>query len=313
MIRPLAVAVGDAAGVGPQVALDALAELRPEGGAIVFGDAARLAPLVRERGLEARLVDAGALSDGDVARHAPSSVVGAQALRALDAAIDSVLAGDARALVTGPVSKEAIVASGTPFKGQTEHLARRAGLEDDAVTMMFLGRRLRIALATTHASVRDAATSLRVADVVRSGRHLAEALSRLGVAAPRIDVTGVNPHAGEGGLFGDEEIRVVGPACDRLRSEASAGVVFVGPRAAEASLREAAEGKVDGVVAMLHDQATIASKLLDWGQAVNVTWGLPFVRTSVDHGVAFDAAAKGGGDHDGMLAALRLACQLVPR
>lgn len=325
MELPFAISVGDAAGIGPQVAVDAVAAALGEDRAVLFGDGARLQRLLNARGIDAvivssaeaagsqrvAVVDVGAISDAIVSTHAASAEAGAAAIRALDAAIDAVLTGQARAVVTGPVSKEAIVASGTAFVGQTEHLARRAGLSDDAVTMLFLGPRLRVGLVTTHVSVADAARHIDVARVERTVRHLAQALRRLEPHRPlRIDVTGLNPHAGEGGLFGSEESDVIAPACAQLRASeafASAGLTIVGPRAAEASFREAASGKVDGVVAMIHDQATIASKLLDWGDAVNVTWGLPFVRTSVDHGVAFDAAATGGADAAGMIAALRMA------
>jgi 4-hydroxy-L-threonine phosphate dehydrogenase PdxA len=255
------------------------------------------------------------VSDAAVALHAPGAEVGRHSLAALDAAIDAVVGGRARAVVTGPVSKEAIVAAGHAFIGQTEHLARRAGLADDDVTMLFLGPRLRVGLVTTHLAIADAPQQIDARRVERTIRHLADAVGRLRPNAPlRIDVAGLNPHAGEGGLFGHEEIDVVAPVCVRLRASAPFDghpFTLVGPRASEASFREAASGKVDAVVAMLHDQATIASKLLDWGQAVNVTWGLPFVRTSVDHGVAYDAARDGLAEAEGMIAALRMAQALT--
>jgi len=326
MRRPLAIAVGDPAGIGPTVSLDAIATALGDDSAIVFGDGERLLVELAHRGVEARpfdasrdsrvaVVDVGRVSDASVESHGPNSECGAHALRALDAAIDAVLGGNARGIVTGPVSKEAIVAAGHSFVGQTEHLARRAGLADDDVTMLFLGPKLRVGLVTTHLSIADAPAAITDARVERTIRHLAAAIASLGLPAPiRIDVVGLNPHAGEHGLFGDEEIRVIGPVCDRLRAERAfdgTGVRLVGPRASEASFREAASGMVSGVVAMLHDQATIASKLLDWGDAVNVTWGLPFVRTSVDHGVAFDAARDGNASADGMVAALRTASILT--
>lgn len=326
----LAIAVGDPAGVGPAVSVEALARSMGEVSALVFGDGPRLVRMFGERGLDLPMVsdaaeglrvphpfavvDVGPVSDEAVARHAPTAEAGAHALRALDAAVDAVRAGHARAVVTGPVSKEAIVAAGTPFVGQTEHLARTVGLDDDDVTMLFLGPRLRVGLVTTHLSVREAPDAITERRVERTVRHLGEALLRLFPGETlRLDVAGLNPHAGEGGLFGDEELRVIGPVCHRLRAEPRFDghpIVLVGPRASEASFREAASGLVHGVVAMMHDQATIASKLLDWGSAVNVTWGLPFVRTSVDHGVAFDAARAGNADADGMIAAVAMARRL---
>src|SRR5690606_25422646 len=188
-------------------------------------------------------------------------------------------------LVTGPTSKAAVELSGVRFTGQTEALAALAGLEPDDVTMMFLGPRLNVALVTTHHAVVDAARAVGRLRVRRSIAHLAAALARLGAGpSPTILVTGVNPHAGEGGLFGHEELDEVAPGVE-LAARELPGASLVGPMPAEAAFRMANERRADGVVAMLHDQATIASKLLDWGEAVNVTWGLPFVRTSVDPGV----------------------------
>jgi 4-hydroxythreonine-4-phosphate dehydrogenase len=150
--------------------------------------------------------------------------------------------------------------------------------------------------------------------VVRAVTHLSEALARLSArATPRLLVAGLNPHAGEQGLFGDEELRVIGPAIERARgrlAQLQSAVCVEGPVGAETAFRLASSGEVEGVVAMMHDQATIASKLLDWGDAVNVTWGLPFVRTSVDHGVAYDAADSGCADARGMSSALDLAQRL---
>ncbi|MCB9591266.1 MAG: 4-hydroxythreonine-4-phosphate dehydrogenase PdxA [Sandaracinaceae bacterium] len=300
MSAPLLVPTGDPAGVGPLISLRAAREV----GAPVrfFGDGARLAQL---GATPDEVVDTGAVDDGTVAARAPSSLGGAAQLAALDAAIDLALAGEARALVTAPTCKEAIELSGTRFTGQTEHLARRAGLADDAVTMLFLGPRVRVSLVTTHLALRDVPDAITPARVDRAIRHLREALVALGLERPRVVVCGLNPHAGEGGLFGTEERDVIGPAAR------AAGVE--GPIGAETALRLAAAGEVDGVVTMFHDQATIASKLVDWTQAVNVTWGLPFVRTSVDHGVAYDAAAAGTASEQGMVSAMRLALRLTER
>ncbi len=294
---PLLVPTGDPAGVGPIVAARAAQRLGAP--AILFGDQARLS--LSGDGLA--VVHTGAVSEATVAARAATAAGGVAQLAALDAAADRALAGEGRAIVTGPTSKEAIHLSGVPFVGQTEHLARRAGLRDDDVTMLFLGPRLRVALVTTHGSLRALPDLITAPRVERACRHLLEALRALGISSPSVVATGLNPHAGEGGLFGVEERDVIGPA---LRQ---AGVD--GPIGAETAFRLAAVGQVDGVVAMYHDQATIASKLLDWKKAVNVTWGLPFLRTSVDHGVAYDAAASGSAHADGMLAAMKLALRLT--
>ena len=327
----IAVATGDPAGIGPRVAVEAVTTL--DVSAVLLGDAEILSALLEQRGRSGvrRLSADGewSLGTGEIAVvhvatwprevvdcHRPTAEGGALQLAALEAASRLAGSGRARALVTGPTCKEAIELAGTPFSGQTEHLAALAGIQRDAVTMLFLGERLRLALATTHLSVADVPRRLRVEHVSRSCRHLAEALLALGYRNPRVRVAGLNPHAGESGLFGDEEIRILTPGI----AAAAAAPPFVegrarldGPSPAEAALRQAAGGEVDGVVTMMHDQATIASKLLDWGNAVNVTWGLPYCRTSVDHGVAYDAAAAGGGDAQGMRAAVSMALRLTEK
>lgn len=301
-MTPLGISTGDPAGIGPRVVVDAIAA-RPQYAYRVYGDAARLeAMLPHDAPVE--LVDVARWDDSWLELHAPSAPGGRAQLAALDAAIDAALEGGVSALVTAPVSKEAIVAAGEPFVGHTERLAERAGLAPDAVTMLFLGPRLCVGLVTTHMSVRDAVDALTPTRVRRTVSHLGEALRCSGIAKPSIWVAGLNPHAGEGGLFGREDLDVIEPAIAGL-----AGVQ--GPIASEAAFRAAAGGVVDGVVAMLHDQATIASKLLDWGSAVNVTWGLPFIRTSVDHGVAYQAARERTADAAGMIAAIDRAARLA--
>ncbi len=313
----LAVSPGDPAGVGPEITARAVAAQRDLAGFLVFGDADRLATRFGALGVSLRpsgrpepgevvLVDCARWSDATIAAHGPTVEGGRAQVEALDAAADAVLAGDADALVTGPTSKEAVVMGGTAFTGQTEHLAARCGLARDAVTMLFLGPRLKVALVTTHLSVREAADAITEVRVRRATAHLVQALHRSGIAVPRIVITGLNPHAGEGGLFGREESEAIAPVC----AEPVESAIVEGPMGAETAFRLASDGAVDGVVTMLHDQATIASKLLDWRAAVNVTWGLPFVRASVDHGVAYDAAAAGRVDSEGMEAAVRCGATL---
>ena len=314
----LAISAGDPAGVGPEVAVRALASLPMDAPrALLFGDAEDLAARLAAQDLShrAELRDVGRCDPDVVAAHSDHARAGKIALAALDGAIDAVLSGEASAVVTAPVSKAAITMAGRSFVGQTEHLARRCKLADDDVTMMFLGPRLSVSLVTTHLSVRDVPEAITSPRVVRATRHLAEALLALDVKhGASITVSGLNPHAGERGLFGDEEIRVVAPAIEALGREPpflDGRLVLLGPQPAEAAFRQAQSAVHAGVVAMFNDQATIASKLLDWGSAVNVTWGLPFVRTSVDHGVAFDAARTGRVDPEGMIAAVVLACRFL--
>jgi 4-hydroxythreonine-4-phosphate dehydrogenase len=330
---PIAVAVGDPCGVGPQVSVVAALQRREQGPLALFGVGPQLEVLLRAAGASTHcvtlretelsrlhpgqigVIDCGALDPALIARHAPCAEAGELQLRALRSAAQAVRMGQARALVTGPTSKAAVASAGYEFSGQTEFLARLDGRADDDVTMMFLGPKLRVALVTTHLAIAAVPAAITAARVQRSIRHLAEALLRLpSRAAPSIAVAGLNPHAGEEGLFGREEIEVLEPSVAALRKEepfASQRVQLHGPAPAEAVLRAAQRGQFDGVVAMFHDQATIASKLLDWGAAVNTTWGLSFLRTSVDHGVAYDAAARGAAEPEGMLAALDLALELT--
>ena len=322
--RPLAVSVGDPAGVGPAVVVEAVAAAAARGERfVVTGDAKVLFDAFVAHGVGSedmavaganrgsrewriRLEHVADWTEATMQTRAPSFEGGLAQRQGLDRAIDFVLEGAARALVTGPTSKEAIVLSGNAFTGQTEHLARRCGLRADEVTMLFLGPRLKVGLVTTHWAVREAVDVISEALVRRTIQHLRQALEHLGNSSATLVVSGLNPHAGESGLFGGEEAQSIAPAC-----QGHAGVSLLGPVGAETAFRLAAEGKVDGVVTMLHDQATIASKLLDWKAAVNVTWGLPFVRTSVDHGVAYDAAREGKADAAGMTAAIQMAQALT--
>jgi 4-phospho-D-threonate 3-dehydrogenase / 4-phospho-D-erythronate 3-dehydrogenase len=333
---PIALSAGDPSGIGPSVAVRAAFHASDRVACVIYGcveqlrreaerarlDASRLRPLDdSDLGMSAAhvgVVDVGRIAQEVIALHAPSAAGGMHQLQALRRAATAVREGRARALVTAPTSKAAIVSAGQPFIGQTEFLARLDGRADDDVTMLFLGPTLRVALATTHLAIADVPREVTRARVERTVRHLAEALLRLPPRkqgrARTLTVVGVNPHAGEGGLFGQEELVVVGPVLEQLRREgpfARGELVLQGPTPAESAFRAAQRGDVDGVVAMFHDQATIAAKLLDWGASVNTTWGLSFVRTSVDHGVAYDAAASGGGDADGMIAALEMAVRLT--
>jgi 4-hydroxythreonine-4-phosphate dehydrogenase len=214
-------------------------------------------------------------------------------------------------MVTGPVSKEAVVrGGGKGFIGHTEYLAELCGVPD--VTMAFATESFTSALVTTHmalANVPRAVTAKRVETTIV---HLARFLSSISAkkGSIRIAVSGVNPHAGEHGQFGREEIKSVVPAMSAAKRKLRK-VEIVGPLPVEHAFRLAQKGTVDGVVAMYHDQATLAMKLLSFGEAVNVTLGLPIVRTSVDHGTAYDLAPRGGADESGMVEAIALARRMT--
>ncbi len=312
----LCVTAGCPSGIGPEVCLRALATLPDEGlRVILLGDPGALADAARAADISfaalphVELRPVSALPPSERTAGRPSLAGGRAQLAAVDRAADLCLRGEADAMVTGPVSKAAITAAGVPFLGHTEHLAARAGVA--RVVMLFAGPALRTSLVTTHVPVAE--LSARVTrEAVREVIALtAASLSRdFALPRPRLAVTGLNPHAGEQGLLGREEIDAIGPAVEDARGLVGEATI-TGPLPAEAAFRLARDGRFDAVVAMYHDQATVASKLLDFGDAVNVTLGLPFIRTSVDHGTAYDIAGRGLADPRGMRAALGLAASMA--
>jgi 4-hydroxythreonine-4-phosphate dehydrogenase len=324
----IAISTGDPAGVGPGISIAAAAAVCDRHPVVLFGDAERLARRAAERGIAVArgesavapppgsigLVHVTSWDDATIDAHAPSEAGGRAQLIALDRAAGAVLRGEYRALVTAPISKEAVTLAGVDFTGHTEHLALGAKQAADSVSMLFIGKVLRVGLVTTHLGVAAVPAAITEPRVVRTIVHLAEAIVRER-GRGSIVVSGLNPHAGENGLFGREEIDRIAPAIARAREIEplrSGAVTVAGPIATETAFRRAQAGEVDAVVAMMHDQATIASKLLDFGSAVNVTWGLPYVRTSVDHGVAYDAARSGTAREESMIAAVELAFRLAP-
>lgn len=315
----LAVSGGCPCGIGPEVSVAAAVpwlDANPDATVTLCGDGPSIDAALALRGLtlpadgRLRVLRVTELSPDDRVPGAPGIAAGVSQRVAIDVAWDAVVAGEADAIVTAPVSKEAVTRAGVPFLGHTEYLAARAGVA--RVVMMFAGPKLRVSLVTTHHAISSLPKKLTERAVRETVEITARALSRdFGLARPRIVVAGFNPHAGEGGLLGDEEIRVVAPALDAARAALGDAAVITGPLPAEGAFRHARDRRYDAVIAMYHDQATIASKLLDFGDAVNVTLGLPLVRTSVDHGTAYDIAGQGVADPHGMTAALDLAARLA--
>jgi 4-hydroxythreonine-4-phosphate dehydrogenase len=255
------------------------------------------------------------LAARDRAPGKPTRKSGAAELAWIDAACDLAKSGVASAMCTGPVSKDVIAHSGAPgaedFAGHTEHLQRR--LRAREVIMAFWSKELTTALVTTHLAIADVPRAVTPKAVASATFWLADLLAKTGVRAPRVCVSGLNPHAGEAGMLGREEITRVGPGIERARvrlEKAQLKAIVSGPVPAESAFRLAAGGTYDGVVAMYHDQATIPMKLLGFGEAVNVSLGLPIVRTSVDHGTAYDRAGKGTANPRGMSEAVALAARL---
>jgi 4-hydroxythreonine-4-phosphate dehydrogenase len=309
--RPrLALTVGDPAGIGPEIVLKALSSAgKPDAEWVVFGPVVSLEDRARRFGLPSpsalgvELVDVGG---GPFALGRVSAEGGRAAAAAVLGAARDALAGRVDAVVTAPLHKASLRAAGHPWPGHTEMLAEAAGAAD--VAMMFVGGGLRVALLTIHRSLRSVPDAITAAEVVRVVRLVHRELPRLGAEGRRVAVCGVNPHAGEGGLFGREDLDVVRPAVEGLVGE---GLDVSGPLAADTAFVRAARGEFDAVVAAYHDQGLVPVKLLAFGRAVNVTLGLPFVRTSVDHGTAFDIAAAGTADAGSLLEAMGLAAELV--
>lgn len=238
----------------------------------------------------------------------PSAEAGRAAAGAVRAAAALVARGEADALVTAPLNKEALGLAGEAFPGHTELLAAQFGAR---VRMMLQGGALRVVLVTTHLALREVPAALTSEGVLETCRIAHRALAAFGVAArPRLALAALNPHASDGGRFGDEERRVLAPALEAARAE---GLDVSGPHPADTLFARVAQpgGAVDAVVALYHDQGLIPVKLAAFGRATNVTLGLPIVRTSPDHGTAFDIAGQGRADPGSMVEALAAACQLV--
>jgi 4-hydroxythreonine-4-phosphate dehydrogenase len=266
-VKPLAITLGDPAGIGAEVVEKALRDLSVP--ARIFGEVPK------------------SVRYGEI-----SAEYGRIALQAIDDAVGSIERGECSALVTAPIHKQSIALAGSPFPGHTELLAHRAGLKRYAhdYAMYFDSPSLRTVLLSVHEPLRDAIASIDADDIAALARLTSREFARLYGKAPRIGVAAVNPHAGEGGRFGDEEQTIA-------RGIAMAeGVDISGPHPADTLFLAAREGKYDVVMAMYHDQALIPVKTLDFARSVNVTIGLPYLRVSVDHGTAFDIAGKGIAD-----------------
>lgn len=297
-MRPLLVTPGDPSGIGPEVAVEALRAL--ELPAILVGDAAAVE---RWAGPLPRVTSVGPV-DGLCVLEAPGE--GPIELRSVELAAKACLAGDGRALVTGPIHKGRLAARGHPISGHTELLGAICGAEP---VMAFVGGELRVALVTTHLPLMQVGAALSARRIQHTVRVAERALrEQLGLATPRVTVCGLNPHAGDDGLLGVEELTLIKPALEPLRG---AGLDVRGPVSAEAAFLAARQGRTDLVVAMYHDQGLAPLKVVDFGRSVNWTLGLPIVRTSVDHGTAFDLAGKGVADPASMVAALELALRLT--
>lgn len=315
MNNPIGITMGDPAGIGPEI----VARLFADGAsaqAVVIGDAAIMRRAAKITGAE---IGVNAIDRPADARFAPATMdvvcvtdladdlpcgrataaAGLAAYRYVERAIGYALAGEISALVTAPISKEAMRLAGIDYPGHTEILAQQTHTRDFA--MMLANDELRVLLVTIHLALAEAIMAITPEAELRAIRLADAACRKFGIAAPRVAVAGLNPHAGENGMFGREDLDIIAPAVARSRAQ---GIDVSGPWAPDTVFMRARRGEFDIVVAQYHDQGLIPVKYLGIDQGVNITVGLPFVRTSVDHGTAFDIAGAGRANHASLKAAL---------
>ena len=328
-MKPLAVSLGDPAGVGPELIVEAWARREPEAlpPFVVIGSELILQQAAAARGIEilTYILDDRSAADVFVTalpvvdgfdshpyRPGQPDATGAEmALVALEFAADWVRQGYAGGLVTGPVSKAEIARVDPSFIGQTEACAKACEVPPEDAVMLLAGPQLRTVPLTVHVALADVSDLLTEELIIRRARIVERAMREdFGIDSPRLAITGLNPHAGESGRMGREEIEVITPAIEHLRA---GGIDATGPHPADTLFAPRARQTYDVAIAMYHDQALIPLKALDFDQGVNVTLGLPIVRTSPDHGTAFDIAGKGIADPSAMIAAIRMAGEIAAR
>jgi 4-hydroxythreonine-4-phosphate dehydrogenase len=314
MILPrIAVSSGEPAGIGPDICL-ALADAKLSARIAIFGDRGLLESRARQLGLRVHGLDI---------RHVPlrapvhagrlDPANARYVLAMLDAALAGCVSGEFAAMVTAPVHKGVINDAGIAFTGHTEYLAEKTGTPRVVMLLAGTGERaaLRVALATTHLPLKDVPAAITAEDLTTTLRILhADLVARFGIARPRILVAGLNPHAGEGGHLGREEIEVIAPVLERLRGE---GMDLVGPLPADTLFTPNVLAGSDAQLAMYHDQGLPVLKYAAFEEGINITLGLPILRTSVDHGTALDRAGTGSADPRSLFAAVRLAAEIAAR
>jgi 4-hydroxythreonine-4-phosphate dehydrogenase len=310
----IGITLGDPSGIGPEIVARALASAAPalRQRLTVFCDRALL-----ERGAaiagtpvpgDVTIVDRAELDPEHAPAGAPTAMGGLAQVAYLEAAVAAAHAGEIAGVVTAPICKTTARAAHFEFVGHTDFLAAR--LRASRVAMMFVGPRLKVVLATTHIAIAEVPAALTIDGVASAALMAVEALRRdFAIPRPRVGVLGLNPHAGEGGLFGSEDADVIAPAIEQCRRQLGGDVELAGPLVPDVAFRQS----YDLFVAMYHDQGLIPVKLLDFDSTVHLTLGLPIVRTSPDHGVAYDIAGKGLASPASFVAALGVCQQLVDR
>ena len=320
---PIAITMGDPCGIGPEIIVKLYADAAPLPSTLVLGDEGMIQRAIRLLALPLtiRVIDSpedfqitpdtiNLISVSTLPKELPFGQLDAQAGKAafdyIRAGIDLALQKRIRAVVTAPINKEALRLAGFHYPGHTEILADFSGTKDFA--MMLMNDDLRVILVTIHVSLRQAIEQLTIEGELRTIRLAHGAMTQLGIAQPRIAVAGLNPHAGEHGLFGSEDEVIIRPAIEQAQAE---GIDASGPWPGDTVFMHARQGRFDIVVAQYHDQGLIPVKYLGVDEGVNVTVGLPFVRTSVDHGTAFDIAGTGQASHASLRVAVEQAALLA--
>src|SRR5215208_3308299 len=320
---PIAITMGDACGIGPEIIAKLFAEAAPLPSTLVLGDEGSIQRAIRllDLPLTLRVLDSpedfqfaqntiNVISINNLPEDIPFGQLDARAGKAayeyIRAGIDLALQKRIRAVVTAPINKEALRLAGCHYPGHTEILADFSGTKDFA--MMLMNDDLRVILVTIHVSLREAIEQLTMEGELRTIRLAHRAMTQLGIVQPRIAVAGLNPHAGEHGLFGSEDEAIIKPAIQQAQAE---GIQVSGPWPGDTVFMHARQGRFDMVVAQYHDQGLIPVKYLGVDEGVNVTVGLPFVRTSVDHGTAFDIAGTGKASHASLRVAVEQAAMLA--
>lgn len=328
-MKPLLLTMGDPTGIGPELIIKTLLN----GGLInlrhpveIVGDSAVLAHAAaifnRSAAIEQksknhhtltiadqqlRIHQCSQLAPQELTYGHPDRACGRAMAEYIDYAVTRCLEHEAAGMVTGPINKAAINASGYHFPGHTELLAERCGIAKPV--MMLAGEQLRVCLVTTHVALRDLPQALSIEEILATIRITHDSLQRqFGLEKPRLAVLGLNPHASEGGLFGDEEQRLIAPAIEQARA---LGIIADGPHSADTLFYFAVKGQYDAVICMYHDQGLIPLKLLHFDDGVNVTLGLPIIRTSVDHGTAYNLAGTGEANCASLIAALKMADKMA--
>ena len=321
----IGISIGDPSGIGPEIVLKAVAddEVRAICLAVIVGDAAELKrqartlgvasdfQIIREADFDPAQLDAPVVLDTNALAEPVkwgclSAASGKAAIAAIETCVRLCLGQKLDAMTTAPINKESLKLAGSPFPGHTEMLTALCGASESL--MCFFAGDLRVFLFTVHCSLADAIKAITKERVANAIELADRELRRFGTAHPRIAVAGLNPHASEHGIFGTEEAREIEPAIERCRAR---GIDVKGPFPADTIFVRAFKGEFDAVAACYHDQGLVAVKCLAFGQAVNVTLGLPIIRTSVDHGTAFDIAGRGVADHRSLVEAIKTAVKLV--